>query len=204
MTVEVRRTSGERIDNCIYPSSNTEGLSTWKTVAAGRGDPWQQTIRLLLAPQDVFQSHLVFHIEDKPYPPFAIAYMPLWEQQAFLKDGPHALFLYKIDEHTATPQAPAQGKGGYLTLPYTSRDRDGRAAEVTGPLALLRVNTYLCSTRFSQDRVILGLPEVEGLSPRAGPRPPEAAHLRRGDRGRQAAERRPGRSVWDTRRVLGQ
>ena len=157
VTVEVRRSSGERIDSCIFPSSNTEGLSTWKTAAAERGDPWQQTIRLVLAPQDVFQSHLVFHIEDKPYPPFAVAFMPLWEQQAFMKDGPHSLFLYRIDEHTATPQPAVQGKGGYLSLPYTSRDRDGRAVEANGPLALMRVSTYLCSTRFSQDRVILGL-----------------------------------------------
>ncbi len=157
VTVEVRRSSGERIDNCIYPSSNTEGLTSWKTVAIERGEPLKQTIRLLLAPQDVFQSHLVFHVEDKPQPPFAVTYLPLWEQQAFIRDGPHALLLYKIDEHTATPQPPSLGKGGYLSLPYTSKDRDGRSAEVTGPLAVLRVDTYLCSTRFSQDRVVLGL-----------------------------------------------
>ena len=155
LTVEVRRASGERIENCIFPSSNNEGITTWKTVAAERGEKWKQTVKLVLAPQDVHTAHVVMHLADAPNPPFAIAYMPLWEQQAFIRDGSHGLLLYRVDENTATPQPSTPGKGGYLSLPFTSRGHHEH--EVTGPFAMIRADTYLCSTRFSQNRVVLGL-----------------------------------------------
>ncbi|TPX08866.1 uncharacterized protein E0L32_009684 [Thyridium curvatum] len=157
VTLEVRKSTGERIENCIFPSSNSEGISTWKTTATQRGDRWNQTFRLQLAQQDVFSSHIVMFISDMPNPPFAVTYMPLWDQQAFLRDGPHGLILYRVDEHTVAPQPIGQTRGGYLDLPWTTRGRGEAQAEVTGPLATLRVETYLCSTRFSQDRIILGL-----------------------------------------------
>lgn len=155
VTLEVRKSTGERIDNCIYASSNTEAVTTWRTVATDTGDPWKQTIRLVIAPQDVYGSHVILHIADMPNPPFAVAYLPLWDQQAFVRDGPHGLLLYRIDENTTSPQPSAPGRGGYLSLPWTTRGE--HQAEVTGPLAILRVETYLCSTRFSQDRIVLGL-----------------------------------------------
>ncbi|KAK3315502.1 hypothetical protein B0H66DRAFT_346112 [Apodospora peruviana] len=157
LTLEVRRSSGERIDNCIYPASNTEGISTWKTVATDRGDPWRQTIKLVVAPQDVYAAHVVMLLADAPNAPFAIAYLPLWDQQAFVRDGSHGLLLYKLDENTTVAQLGPAGKGGYLSLPFASRGKDEHQAEVTGPFAMVRVETYLCSTRFSQDRVVLGL-----------------------------------------------
>ncbi|KAL2167255.1 hypothetical protein VTG60DRAFT_1483 [Thermothelomyces hinnuleus] len=157
ITLEVRRSNGERVESCIYPSSNAEATSAWKTVVTERGEPWRQTVKLVLAPQDVHQGHVVMHLADAPNPPFAVAYMPLWDQQAFIRDGTHGLLLYRLDEHTATAQAGPQGKGGYLNLPFCLRGKDEQQAEVTGPLAMVRVETYLCSTRFSQDRVVLGL-----------------------------------------------
>lgn len=157
VTLEVRRSSGERIENCIYASSNAEPVTTWKTVVTERGEPWRQSIKLVLTPPDVHQAHVVMHLADAPNPPFAISYMPLWDKQAFIHDGTHGLLLYKLDEHTATAQPVPQGKGGYLSLPFSARGRDEHQAEVTGPFAMVRVETYLCSTRFSQDRVVLGL-----------------------------------------------
>jgi dedicator of cytokinesis protein 3 len=159
ISMEVRRTSGERIENCIFPSSNSEGVSTWKTVASARGEGWHQTVKLVLSPQDVATAHVVMFLADAPNPPFAVAYMPLWDEAAFVRDGPHILLLYKVDEHTVAPQPTAQGRGGYLSLPWTKRvtGLSQTQAEVTGPLATLRVDSYLCSTRFSQDRTVLGL-----------------------------------------------
>ncbi|KAL6913898.1 hypothetical protein FSST1_011658 [Fusarium sambucinum] len=157
ITLEVRKTSGERIDNCIFASSNTEPLSTFKSIAAERGEPWNQTLRLSLAPNDVSQAHIVMFVSDMPNPPFAIAHIPLWDQGAFIRDGRHGLLLYKIDEHTSTAQPGPTGKGGYLSLLWSPQGKDDHAADDNGPLAVLRTDTYLCSTRFSQDRVILGL-----------------------------------------------
>ncbi|KAF7559219.1 hypothetical protein G7046_g4943 [Stylonectria norvegica] len=142
ITLEVRKPSGERIDNCIFTSSNSDGLTTFKSVATERGESWRQTLRLSLPPNDVSNAHVVMFLSDMPNPPFAVAHMPLWDNKAFIRDGAHGLLLYKIDENTSTAKpGPA----------------DEHSAEVTGPLAVLRVETYLCSTRFSQDRVILGL-----------------------------------------------
>ncbi|KAL1838765.1 hypothetical protein VTJ49DRAFT_2227 [Mycothermus thermophilus] len=157
VTLEVRRANGERIDNCIFPASNSEPLSTWRTVVTERGHPWRQTIKLVLTPQDVTQGHVLLLLADAPGAPFAVAHMPLWDQHAFIRDGKHDLLLYRLDEHTATAQAGPQGKGGYLSLPYAAKGKDDHRADVAGPLAAIRADTYLCSTRFSQDRVVLGL-----------------------------------------------
>ncbi|KAI1135738.1 hypothetical protein F5Y05DRAFT_158611 [Hypoxylon sp. FL0543] len=154
VSLEVRRQSGERIEDCIYPSSNSDPLTTWRSFAVERGERWDQILRLSLLPADVGMAHVVFTVSDLPGTPFAIAYMPLWDQQAFLGDGLHSLLLYKLDEHTQTAQAGPTGRGGYLSLPWSARSD---SSEVTGPLATLRVETYLCSTRFSQDRIVLGL-----------------------------------------------
>ncbi|KAH6606696.1 hypothetical protein Trco_005849 [Trichoderma cornu-damae] len=157
ITLEVRQSSGERFERCIFTSSNTEALTTFKSCAVERGEAWNQTLRLSLQPSDVTNAHVVMFLSDMPNPPFAVAHMPLWEGQAFIRDGPHGLLLYKIDEFTSTAQAGPSGKGGYLSVPWAPRGKDDRSVEVTGPLAVLLVDTYLCSTRFSQDRVILGL-----------------------------------------------
>ncbi|KAF7544942.1 hypothetical protein G7Z17_g9550 [Cylindrodendrum hubeiense] len=157
ITLEVRRTTGERIGNCIYTSSNTEALTTFKSLVTERGRSWGQTLRLSLATADVSNSHVVMFLSDMPNPPFAVAHIPLWDHQAFIRDGLHGLLLYKIDENTSTAQPGPSGKGGYLSLQWSPRRKGEHSADVTGPLATLRVETYLCSTRFSQDRIILGL-----------------------------------------------
>ena len=157
ITMEVRKASGERIERCIHPSSNSTPLTTFRTVAAERGESWNQTVRLCIAPEDVPTSHVVMFLSDLPGSPCAVAHMPLWDQQAFVRDGPHGLLLYKIDEHTATAQPGPAGRGGYLSTVWTPRGKDEYSADVTGPLAVLRIESYLSSTKFSQDRVILGL-----------------------------------------------
>jgi hypothetical protein len=159
ITLEVRRANGERIEGAIFPSSNAESQSTWESTAAERGDAWNQTLRLVIAPADVPGSHLVMMLSDVPNSPFAICHLPLWDQQAFMRDGHHSLLLYRYDETTSTPRGRGEGKCGYLNLHWNARGKDdvGKDEAVTGPIATLRVQTYLCSTRFSQDKVLLGL-----------------------------------------------
>ncbi|KAI0970727.1 SH3 domain-containing protein [Xylaria arbuscula] len=154
VSVNVRRQSGERIESCIFPSSNSHPFTTWTSFAVQRGERWSQTLRLSLSPPDVTTSHIVLTISDLPNTPFAMSYLPLWDQQAFMSDGLHSLLLYRIDEYTQSAQPDSTGKGGYLSLPWSARTN---SSEVTGPLAVVRVETYLCSTRFSQDRAVLGL-----------------------------------------------
>lgn len=156
ITLEVRRASGERIENCIFPWSNAEGVTTWHSVAVERDEPWKQTIRLSVPADDVQNAHIAMFIADIPNAPFAVAHVPLWDKVAFQKDGPHSCLLYKIDEFTSAPQPGPTGRGGYLTLPWSVRVKD-EAVDVTGPIATLRVETYLCSTSLSQDKAVIGL-----------------------------------------------
>ncbi|EOA90686.1 Deoxycytidine kinase 1 [Exserohilum turcicum] len=151
LTIEVRKSSGERIEGCIYPSTNSAGHTAWRTTAAQRGEGWNSTIRLAIDPQDVPGSHLVMSVADAPGFPFALCWMPLWNQDAFARDGDHALTLYKYDEYTSGMIA---GKGAYLGLPWSAKKKD---EHVMGPMAAVHVKTFLCSTKYSQDPTILGL-----------------------------------------------
>lgn len=154
VTMEVRKSSGELIEGCIFPSANSDGHDAWKSIAVEAGEPWKQTLRLNLDDEEVSTAHVVMYLANLPNAPFAMAYLPLWDQQAFVRDGMHGLLLYKLDEFTTAAQAGPAGKGGYLTLPWGAK---GHSTDVTGPIAILRLETFLCSTRYSQDRVILSL-----------------------------------------------
>jgi dedicator of cytokinesis protein 3 len=156
--LEVRKSNGERLEGTIFPSSNAESQSTWESTAAERNEAWSQTLRLVIPPNDVPGCHLVMTLSDVPNQPFATCYMPLWDQQAFIRDGHHSLLLYRYDENTNSTRGRGEGKG-YLGLPWNARGKDDVSKDeaVTGPIATLRVQTYLCSTRFSQDKVLLGL-----------------------------------------------
>lgn len=151
LTIEVRKSSGERIEGCIYPSSNSAGHTAWRTTAVERSEKWNLTIRLAINPEDVPGSHIVMSIADAPGFPFALCWMPLWNQDAFARDGDHSLSLYRYDEYTSSMIA---GKGAYLGLPWSARKKD---EQVMGPMASLHLRTYLCSTKYSQDPNLLGL-----------------------------------------------
>lgn len=151
LTIEVRKASGERIESCIYPSSNSAGHTAWRTTAVERGEKWNLTVRLAIKPEEVPGSHIVMSIADAPGFPFALCWMPLWTQDAFARDGDHALSLYRYDEYTSSMIA---GKGAYLGLPWSARKKDD---QVMGPLASLHLRTFLCSTKYSQDPNLLGL-----------------------------------------------
>lgn len=151
LTLEVRKSTGERIENCIYPSCNSSGLTAWRTCAVERGQAWNVTIRLAMNPEDVPGSHIVMSIADAPEFPFALCWMPLWTEGAFVRDGDHSLALYKYDEYTSSM---ISGRGAYLGLPWNSRKKNDT---VGGPIAALNLRTYLCSTKYSQDSDLLGL-----------------------------------------------
>jgi dedicator of cytokinesis protein 3 len=151
LTLEVRRSTGQRIENCIFPSCNSQGHTAWRTTAAERGEPWNLTIRLAISPDDVPGSHIVMSIADLPGFPFALCWMPLWKDGAFIQDGDHSLTLYQYDEYTSSI---ISGRGAYLALPWGSKKKE---EPVMGPMAALHLRTYLCSTKYSQNPELLGL-----------------------------------------------
>jgi dedicator of cytokinesis protein 3 len=156
ITMEVRDGLGRRIENSIYPSSNSPGHTAWRTVVVEQGDRWGQTICLKIPPGQVSGSHLIMSIAEAPEFPFGLVWMPLWDQQAFIHDGRHSLLMHAYDRTTSSV---TEGKGAYLSLPWqaTGKDFASQIGDASGHMATLIVESYLCSTEHSQDQVIIGL-----------------------------------------------
>ncbi|KAL8760957.1 MAG: hypothetical protein Q9184_002876 [Pyrenodesmia sp. 2 TL-2023] len=156
LTLEVRKKNGERIERCIFPSSNSAGMTAWRTLAVDRGLGWDQVVKLVLPAEDVPEAHLIMSIADAPEFPFALCWIPLWDQDAFTRDGLHQPLLYLYDKMTSRSD---RGRGAYMALPWNSRAKDDTTKDetFTGPVAILKLETRLCSTALSQDRVLVGL-----------------------------------------------
>lgn len=156
LTLEVRKSSGERVERCIFPGSNSSGQTAWRTSAVERGQAWNQIIKLVIPTDDVRGAHLIMSIADAPGFPFALSWMPLWTEDGFIKDGSHAPLLYLYDKVTSNSD---KGRGAYLAFPWDSKGRDGDTKDetLTGPIATLKLETKLCSTIFSQDTTLLGI-----------------------------------------------
>ena len=156
LTLEVRKRNGDRIERCIFPSSNSSGQTAWRTTAASRDERWNQLIKIALPAEDVAQSHLIMSIADAPRFPFALGWIPLWFEGAFIPDGAHAPLLYVYDKSTSNS---IEGRGAYLSLPWSSKRRDGSEREegLTGPVVTVKLETRLCSTYLSQDKVLIGI-----------------------------------------------
>src|SRR5690606_14878679 len=121
---------------------------------------WNETIRIRLAEEDVPLVHIYITVSSVPNNPVALSYFPLWNGSTFVRDGDHNLLFHKLDEWTQSPMATSsQGVGGYLQLPWTASQDEGWASALSmgGAAASLKVQTYLCSTRDSQDEVLLSL-----------------------------------------------
>ncbi|KAJ5403486.1 hypothetical protein N7509_003357 [Penicillium cosmopolitanum] len=156
LTLEVRDAAGARVDRCVFPSSAPISHTAWRTTIAERGSAWNQTIRLKIPTERIPGSHIIMSVADAPEFPFALAWMPLWDQQAFIRDGSHSLLLHAYDKQTSSME---NGKGAYLNLPWSSLGKNEAAKDeaITGPLATLRLETHLCSTEYSQDQIILSI-----------------------------------------------
>ncbi|KAJ5763683.1 hypothetical protein N7533_002364 [Penicillium manginii] len=156
LTLEVRDAAGARVDRCVFPSSAPISHTAWRTTITERGSAWNQTIRLKIPTERIPGSHIIMSVADAPEFPFALAWMPLWDQQAFIRDGSHSLLLHAYDKQTSSME---NGKGAYLNLPWSSLGKNEAAKDeaITGPLATLRLETHLCSTEYSQDQTILSI-----------------------------------------------
>lgn len=156
LTLEVRNGSGERIERCIFPGSNSSGQTAWRTSAVERGEAWNEMIKLNIPTEDIPGAHLIMSVADAPGFPFALAWMPLWNDDAFVTDGAHTPLLYLYDKQTSSSD---KGRGAYLAFPWNSKGRYGDTKDetLTGPIATLKLETDLCSTYLSQDPILLGI-----------------------------------------------
>lgn len=158
-TMELRDSTGKRLERCIYASANGPAVTALRTHAAELDDPWDQTLCIRLPLDKVADAHIVLSIADAPGFPFALAWMPLWDGQAFRRDGHHSLILHAYDKSTST--FSNAGQGMYLDLPWELASIKSRPDL---PIASLEVKTLLVSTEFSQDRTLASLLNWGGLS----------------------------------------
>ncbi|RKF57737.1 Dedicator of cytokinesis protein 1 [Erysiphe neolycopersici] len=165
--LEVRNLKGERLEGCIFPSSNCEPQSSWESTVVVRGDSWKQTVRLAIPESEVPTSHLFMLLTDVPHDPFAFCYLPLWDEQAFIHNDQYSLLLYGYNENKKIMKG-LENKVGYISHPWNSRGnfKVGRDEVRTGPIATLRIKTYLCSTTFLQNNILLDILKWKELSQR--------------------------------------
>ena len=163
LTLEVRDRNGRRIEDCIYPTSNSAGMTAWRTVVTEQGTSWNQTICLKVATHQVPGAHLVMSIADAPGFPFGLSWMPLWDQQAFIHDGHHSLIIHAYDKSTSSI---SNGNGAYLSLPWdaTIRNAPSRHGSITRTIATLVLESHLCSTEYSQNQDLFRLINWKRLS----------------------------------------
>lgn len=155
ITLEVRTQDGAVVSDCISSSSNKPLVTTWKSALAHAHEAWNETVKLVIPDSLVKESHLFVRLSTSPAEqggyPFALGWIPLWNNEAFMTDADHCPVFYKYDELTSQPHSPPGSEyGGYLSYRW---DNITNAQNFT----MVRIGTYLCSTRFSQNEVLLGL-----------------------------------------------
>lgn len=151
-TMELRDSNGKRLERCIYASANGPAVTALRTHAVELDALWDQTICIRLPLEKVQDAHIVLSVADAPGFPFALAWMPLWDKDAFRQDGNHSLILHAYDKSTST--FSNAGQGMYLNLPWDHATLESRPE---APIASLEVKTLLVSTEFSQDRTLANL-----------------------------------------------
>ncbi|CCU82940.1 dedicator of cytokinesis domain-containing protein [Blumeria hordei DH14] len=163
ITLRVRDSSGSDLVDCIYPSSNSEPIRQWESTVVERGESWNQCVRLAIPASKVSTCHLYMTLSDIPNGPLATCHLPLWDQQAFIRDGHHSLFLYRYDEITSTSKG-FEGKNGYLYQPWNCTKDDASKDEIVTDQVLLGLLKWkdLSATKIQQLlKQLVFVPEIE-------------------------------------------
>src|SRR5690606_8939190 len=74
LTVEVRKSTGQLIKNCIIPYSNAPGVTTWKSTVVARDESWNETLRLRLEGEDISKLHVFISLASVAHAPVALAW----------------------------------------------------------------------------------------------------------------------------------
>ncbi|KZO90762.1 hypothetical protein CALVIDRAFT_506467 [Calocera viscosa TUFC12733] len=191
VTVEVRTAAGATVEGAIIKGSGEPPVTYFHSLVYYKNNsPTFGELLKLQLPPDLMQScHLFFTLRNRKTAdrlstnlnpagrnaapdasdrPFAFGYLPLFpDGKAFVKDGEHNLLLFKADRLQQI-MAP-----DYLDAPWSAADRTkldqisipanlAKSASLTRDSLIIR--SYLCSTRFTQNSVLLELLDWERLS----------------------------------------
>lgn len=184
VTVEVRDQHGRAIENVISQGSGEPLMTQFSSMVFQRNNQptFGELIKLQLPLEDSPPWHLFFTFRnrsgrEKTVPkqandttdrPFAFAFQPLFpDGRAFLEDGSHTLVLYRGDrlgqltaeQYLAAPPwvLPGQRPEQLFVSPEIQR--------IAPPLKdTATIRSSLCSTKFTQNPVLLSLLSWEQLA----------------------------------------
>lgn len=174
VTMEVRDQDGRTIDRVITQCSGEPEVSQFHSMVFQRTTQPQycELVKIRLPMQGAQQWHLFFTFRqrssrernrgvDSSERPFAFGYLPLFpDGRAFLEDGSHTLVLYRADRIgqvssemylSAASWQPANQRPEQVYVPTELQ-------KVAPPLRdSFVVRSSLCSTKFTQNSVLLSL-----------------------------------------------
>ena len=170
VNIEVRDSQGKQVERAISLGSGEQSVTVFHSMVFGRNNQptFGELIKLQLPLRGVPGWHLFFTFRNRsghrilgPERPFAFAFQPLFpDQGAFLEDGSHTLVLYKADKlEQITPDMYLNSSPWHL--PNQRPEHLTIPAELQKLAPALRdtltIRSSLCSTKFTQNPVLLSL-----------------------------------------------
>ncbi|KAF4598371.1 hypothetical protein EYR38_006773 [Pleurotus pulmonarius] len=175
VTAEVKDQDGRTVEGVIHLGSGEPPVTTWNSIVFQRCNQptFGELIKVQLPPQGMPQWYLFFTFRnrtaktsnrpataDNSDKPFAFAVQPLFpDKRAFVEDGSHTLLLYRGDKLSQlTPEM-------YLAYSSKADQMHPDMQRLAPPLRdTLTIRTSLCSTRFTQNSVLLSLLSWEKIA----------------------------------------
>ena len=186
VTVEVRDETGRSIENVISQGSGEPSMTQFNSMVFQRNSQptFGELIKLQLPLHGIPQWHIFFTLKnrngrdkatnrasvDSTDRPFAFAFQPLFpDKRAFLEDGSHQLVLYRADRLgqitpdqylAATPWLPSGQRPDQVFVPPELQ-------RIAPPMKdSITLRSSLCSTKFTQNPVLLSLLNWEQIADR--------------------------------------
>lgn len=182
VTVEVRDFDGKTVENVISQGSGEPLMTQFNSMVFQRcTEPtFGELIKVQLPLTSVPQWHLFFtfrnrrpsnragsEVSDRP---FAFGFLPLFpDKRAFVEDGSHTLLMFKADKlgllspdiYLTSPPWLVAGQRPEQVVVHPDMQR------IAPPLRdTLTIRTSLCSTKFTQNAVLLSLLNWEKIADR--------------------------------------
>ncbi|KAH9924408.1 cytoplasmic protein [Fomitopsis serialis] len=182
VTIEVRNQHGRTFDRVISQCSGEPETTQFNSMVFLRTSQptFGELVKVKLPFEGAQQWHLFFTFRhrssrdrpigrgsDAPERPFAFAFLPLFpDGRAFLEDGAHTLVLYSADRLNqvsaemylaATPWLPSGQRSEQVLVPVEMQKIAPHLKDS------LIIRSSLCSTKFTQNSVLLSLLNWEQL-----------------------------------------
>ncbi|KAF9245029.1 hypothetical protein BU15DRAFT_59190 [Melanogaster broomeanus] len=176
VTIVIRDSSGRSVENAISLGAGEPPVTQFHSMVFARNNQptFGELIKLQLPLRGVPDWHLFITFRNRsgnralgPDRPFAFAFQPLFPGQgAFLEDGSHTLVLYKADRlNQITPEMYLASSP--WVLPGQRPDQVTISPELQRLAPPLRdtliIRSSLCSTKFTQNPVLLSLLKWEQI-----------------------------------------